>query len=88
MQKYKSKLEVKAIQFTNSPENIAEIKEWIGELAYVDDDDVDYPKLVIDDYTEASLNEWITSEDEDIYIVYSDEYFNDHFELIKDETTN
>lgn len=83
MSNYRHRITCKAIQFTNIEENIRELKEWIGEECYVDNDDPEEPKLIIDDYTEAGLNEWVTKSDfYSDYIVYPDEQFNEYFELI------
>ena len=77
MKTVKFNKEMQAIQFTNTEENLEELKEFLeieGNL------EIEECSLIIDDYTEARIGEWIIKNDG--FYVESEENFEKYYTII------
>ena len=72
---------VKVVQFTNTAENHEDIKELlnVNELN-IDVEQYDEPCLMIEDYQEVFMYDYIVRDKDDIIDTYTEEAFNNIFE--------
>jgi len=79
--RYKT-IEVTYLKFTNTPENLNELEDFMGDTKYtIDNTNVDEPELNIDDFTDAYLNDYIVCEEGE-YNTYGEVEFNEMFDKI------